>query len=621
MEAIKELVLRMKAASSASIAIAVIGDVSIDRYYFIDNTKSELSVETGQAVDSVKRVQEDGGGAANVAVNLKRLGCETVDLYGVVGNDFSAMVLRSILFKEGIGDMLITQRRSWVTNVYHKIVEKGVEKQRFDLGNYNKIQESTLEALLNLLRNNKEKYDAFIINEQLMTGIHSPSFIKALQGIIDVTGERLWFVDTRHYCGCYNGVIYKLNLSEASALTHAQDAFSALTSLGMLGFQPAVITCGEEGAVCLSQGKMHVSYGIDHNQAIDTVGAGDAFLAGLAFASALGFNFYDATDFANLAASVSVLTLSGTGHPSIKDILRACVDISWRYNGLKAKTGYGRKYLAGGVEVIEDGESFPVGLPKVAVFDHDGTISVLRQGWEEVMFKSLLSYLPCNKREEAADSLRELIDRTTGVQTITQMKLFCELALEKNWLDRQSLRTPGEYKEAYLRSLKETMLGKLEAFRNGFLDTSDLTVKGSVSFLHKLKDAGTVLYLASGTDVEDVRAEAQLLGYAELFDGRIYGSVGNVEKDPKKIVMEHIANDIAASGFESSECIVFGDGPVEMREARKNGFLPVGILSDERRRYGANEAKRPRLIRGGAKILVPDFSVIDEAVRQRDGAV
>jgi beta-phosphoglucomutase-like phosphatase (HAD superfamily) len=56
------------------------------------------------------------------------------------------------------------------------------------------------------------------------------------------------------------------------------------------------------------------------------------------------------------------------------------------------------------------------------------------------------------------------------------------------------------------------------------------------------------------------------------------------------------------------QLIVFGDGPVEIREARRRGAVGIGIASDELRRFGINLEKRRRLIRAGANALVPDFS-------------
>ena len=47
---------------------------------------------------------------------------------------------------------------------------------------------------------------------------------------------------------------------------------------------------------------------------------------------------------------------------------------------------------------------------------------------------------------------------------------------------------------------------------------------------------------------------------------------------------------------------------MEIRETRKRGGLAVGVASDEVRRFGLNSAKRSRLIRAGADLIVPDFT-------------
>jgi len=95
------------------------------------------------------------------------------------------------------------------------------------------------------------------------------------------------------------------------------------------------------------------------------------------------------------------------------------------------------------------------------------------------------------------------------------------------------------------------------------------------------------------------------LGYAEFFDGGIYGSVGDVTKYSKKMVIDRIMTEHDLSG---SELVVVGDGPVELRECRKRGGIAIGVASDEIRRYGLNIEKRARLIKAGAQAVVPDFS-------------
>jgi hypothetical protein len=91
-----------------------------------------------------------------------------------------------------------------------------------------------------------------------------------------------------------------------------------------------------------------------------------------------------------------------------------------------------------------------------------------------------------------------------------------------------------------------------------------------------------------------------------LFEGRIYGAVGDVTIEAKKIVLDRILNSIGENA--SGKVVTFGDGPVEIRETRKRGGITVGVASNELRRYGLNEHKRKRLIKAGADFVAPDFS-------------
>ena len=107
----------------------------------------------------------------------------------------------------------------------------------------------------------------------------------------------------------------------------------------------------------------------------------------------------------------------------------------------------------------------------------------------------------------------------------------------------------------------------------GELTREDVTMKGACALLDRLSAMGIELYLASGTDQEDVEKEAVLLGYADLFNGGIYGAVGDVSKYSKKMVIEKIMADNHLRGHELA---FFGDGPVEIRECRKRDGIAVG---------------------------------------------
>jgi len=129
-------------------------------------------------------------------------------------------------------------------------------------------------------------------------------------------------------------------------------------------------------------------------------------------------------------------------------------------------------------------------------------------------------------------------------------------------------------------------------------------VDGNREMIERLKNRGIQLYLASGTDVQDVRHEASILGYADIFEGRIYGSVDDVKRYSKKLVIESIIKD---NQLRKNEFAVIGDGPVEIREGKKMNGIAIGVASDEDMGFGLNLDKRKQLIKAGADIIISDY--------------
>ena len=201
--------------------------------------------------------------------------------------------------------------------------------------------------------------------------------------------------------------------------------------------------------------------------------------------------------------------------------------------------------------------------------------------------------------------IADFIDQSTGIQTIIQMEALVEMVKEFDIVRADKILDKLGYKEIYNNALMELVNRRIEKFKSGELDINDYTIKGSLEFLETLKKRGIKLYLASGTDRHDVIAESEALGYSELFDGGVYGSVGDITKYSKKMVIEKIMAD---NKLQGPELVVFGDGPVEIRECRKRDGIAVGIASDEIRRHGLSAEKRTRLIKAGAHVIVPDFS-------------
>ena len=248
-----------------------------------------------------------------------------------------------------------------------------------------------------------------------------------------------------------------------------------------------------------------------------------------------------------------------------------------------------------------------------AVFDHDGTISTLRQGWERIMEPMMIRAILGERYRTADETLyhrvshrvREYIFKSTGIETLIQMEALVEMVRDFAVVPEPDILGAAGYKAIYDEALMDVVGARLAKYRRGELDIDDLTVKGAVAFLQSLRAIGVTLYLASGTDDGDVRSEAQALGYADLFDGGIHGALGERGAHTKRRVIQRI---LADNDLDGSRLAVFGDGPVELRESRRRRGAAIGIASDEVRRYGLNPGKRTRLIEAGAQLVMPGFS-------------
>jgi phosphoglycolate phosphatase-like HAD superfamily hydrolase len=210
-------------------------------------------------------------------------------------------------------------------------------------------------------------------------------------------------------------------------------------------------------------------------------------------------------------------------------------------------------------------------------------------------------------------TVKEYIDKTTGMQTLLQMKALVNLVRRFRCVPESEILDEFGYKALYYRTLSEMVNGRIQMLRGGTLSVENCTIRKAAQFLDTLRKKSVTLYLASGTDQEDVEREAEVLGYRHLFGDRIYGAPPDAIRDVKRMVLERILADIGVASGE--QILTIGDGPVEIRETHKRGGYVIGVASDEVRRYGLNPGKRRRLIEAGADLIIPDYSDMDELLQ------
>jgi len=612
----------------SGVKIAVIGDFCLDAYWFIDEAMSEISVETNQATRPVRTQKYSLGGAGNVTNNLAAMNIKDIRAFGVIGTDpFGAEMVR-VMKATGIEPRnLLIQEENWYTHAYAKPYIDDKELNRVDFGNYNQLSIETADRLIASLVKEIPEMDIIIINQQVPSGIHIDYFKKRLVEVIAQFPQKTFIVDSRNFNDYYTGAIRKMNDTEAARLCGMDkkpdevvlysEIVASANELYKRYQKPLFITRGSKGSLTIDANGISEIPGLMILSKVDTVGAGDSYLAGAASSLAAGYSMNIAAQVGSFVAGVTVQKLFQCGTATPEEILAIGADPDFIFASELAEDKRHAKYIAGTeIEIVNKWEHQP--QIEHAIFDHDGTISTLREGWELIMAPMMIKAILGEKYLEADEALYqkvkersdEFIDKTTGIQTLVQMKGLIELIREFGCVPEDKILDEFGYKQIYNDELLIMVKEREEKFAKGELSLEDFTLKNAVSFLEKLHAAGVKLYLASGTDEADVKSEAKVLGYDHLFEGRIYGAVGDITKEAKKIVLDRILDSIGESAL--GKVATFGDGPVEMRETNKRGGISIGVASNELRRYGLNESKRTRLIKAGADVIIPDFSQLSQ---------
>ena len=624
---VKEILENIK-----TVKVAVYGDFCIDAYWILNTQGGELSVETGLKAQAVGKHYYRLGGASNLVANLAALEPAQIRVIGAIGDDIFGRELRRQFKALGVDSSgLVVQEEDFDTYTFGKRYLQDEEQSRIDFGFFNQRTELTDETLLKSIEQALQQCDVLIFNQQVPGSITNQQFIEQANGLFEKYKDTIVLCDSRHYGEKFKYIYRKTNDIEAAKLNGVDAEIDDVITLADIKSyaasfyaqfdKPAFVTRGARGIITADGEGVREVPGLQILKKIDSVGAGDTTTSALALSLAAGVSAGEAAAFANFAAAVTVQKLFQTGTASGEEILQISKDPDYIYQPELAVDIRQAQYIPGTeIEMCCQENSLVAGKIEHAIFDHDGTISTLRQGWEAVM-ESVMVKAILEERYYTADEtlyhkvvkrVRDYIDKSTGIQTIVQMEALVEMVIEFGVVPAGEVYDKFGYKKIYNDALMETVNQRISKFESNRLDINDYTIKGSVEFLEALRSRGVKLYLASGTDRQDVIREAEVLGYADLFEGGIHGGVGDVSKYSKKMVIEEIMNRHKLQG---PELAVFGDGPVEIRECRKFDGIAIGIASDEIRRHGLNKEKRTRLIKAGAQIVVADLSEKDELMK------
>lgn len=251
---------------------------------------------------------------------------------------------------------------------------------------------------------------------------------------------------------------------------------------------------------------------------------------------------------------------------------------------------------------------------KAALFDFDGTLSLIRAGWQDVMIpyfcEEFFTALPERKESdrEVTELITAFVDELTGKQTIFQC-----LQLKEEIEARGGTAKDGmDYKNEYLRRLFLKIENIRKSLSEQTVSPEKYLVSGSYELLEALKANGIEIYCASGTDQPQVREEAKMLGLDRFFGDNIFGALDEqVKQCSKELVINRLLKEKNICG---DELLSFGDGFVEIELVHNVGGYTVAVATDEKNRCGVNQEKRERLLRAGADVVIPDFSDTEKLI-------
>ncbi len=253
------------------------------------------------------------------------------------------------------------------------------------------------------------------------------------------------------------------------------------------------------------------------------------------------------------------------------------------------------------IELIR--RDLPRGNYRAVLFDFDGTLSLLREGWSKIMNAMMVEALVHTGSGESEADLAIMVDdfvmALNGRPAIFQMMRLVEEIQSRGG----SAELPAAYLREYDNRLLRVVRERTRDICEGHCSPERWAVPGSHALLTALHKRGLKLYLASGTHLHFVRSEAELLRLTPFFGTEIHAPGVDETTFSKRAVIERILNE---NNLRGDELLSFGDGVVETEEVRRAGGTAIAVASDVIP-GGINKWKRDRLLPAGADVVIADY--------------
>ena len=320
--------------------VVVIGDLILDVYFMGEVTR--LSPEAPVPIVRVKEKTATLGGAGNVALNVRELGCRAV-LLGVRGNDPSGARLEEILRRRGIdGHLIIDSSRSTTSKT--RVIGQGQQLLRLDEEETQEVSESVRRNLLAKVEESLKgasavilsDYDKGVLNGELPQEIIRLARSKGIPVFVDPK-RKGW----ERYSGatCVTPNTSEVEEVTASPIDHDEAllARSANFLREKYDIEWCLVTRGPKGMCLVGKDSVPHFISATAREVYDVSGAGDTVIATLACAVAAGFPLPRAAELSNRAAGIVV------GKLGSQAITRAELEADLYTSGHDRRLGGGSK--------------------------------------------------------------------------------------------------------------------------------------------------------------------------------------------------------------------------------------------------------------------------------------
>lgn len=311
----------MKMLDLSKAHVLVVGDVMLDRYW--RGSVSRISPEAPVPIMLVGNDEARPGGAANVAVNLKSLGC-TVSLLSVTGKDEAGLCLQDKVLNYGI-DADILQFSEASTTVKLRMVDKSQQLLRCDFEDKVVLSKNNRKEFLAKFSKIIQQVDVCIFSD------YDKGCLADCKHMLEIAKKHKVFtcVDPKQKdFSIYTGAdLVSPNLNELQfyigkkTLEQSEQEQGCISLMQKYNISNILLTQGELGMTLLQakEGGKSTRFSARSREVFDVTGAGDTVIAVLAACYASGIQLVESSRIANIAAGI-VVKKSGVSTLSIQEL-------------------------------------------------------------------------------------------------------------------------------------------------------------------------------------------------------------------------------------------------------------------------------------------------------------